>query len=185
MVRILLHLAHHELLIERAAVDANAHRLAVIARDFADRRKLLVATLTMAYIAGVDAVFIQHARAFRILRKQDMAVVMEVADDRDVAAGIVKALLDFGYGGRGFGDIDGDANKLRAGLRQFETLLCRARGIGRIGIRHGLDDDRRTATHLHLADLHAIGLMSLGDHAETILADILCPSPAAKQKAAP
>ena len=43
--------AMHELLIERAAVDADAHRLAVIAGDVADRRELLVAPLAGADVA--------------------------------------------------------------------------------------------------------------------------------------
>ena len=44
-VGVLLHLREDELLVERAAVDADAHGLAVVARDAADRRELLVAAL--------------------------------------------------------------------------------------------------------------------------------------------
>ena len=46
-VGVLLHFVHDELLIERAAIDADAHGLAVVARDFADGGKLLVAALAV------------------------------------------------------------------------------------------------------------------------------------------
>ena len=42
-IGVLLHLRDDQLLVQRAAVDADAHRLAVIDRDLADRRELLVA----------------------------------------------------------------------------------------------------------------------------------------------
>ena len=58
-VGVLLHLAHDQFLIERAAVDADAHRLAVIDGHFADGGKLLVAPGARAHVAGIDAVFIQ------------------------------------------------------------------------------------------------------------------------------
>ncbi len=47
LVGVFLHLAHHEFLIQRAAVHADAHGLVVIARDFADGGKLLVAALAV------------------------------------------------------------------------------------------------------------------------------------------
>ena len=47
LVGVLLHLAHHEFLIQRAAVDADAHGLAVVARHFADGGELFVAALSV------------------------------------------------------------------------------------------------------------------------------------------
>ena len=88
LVRVLLHLAHDQFLIERAAVDADAHRLAVVARDFADGGELLVAALAVADVAGIDAVLVEGARAIGIFGEQHVAVVVEVADDRRVAAGV-------------------------------------------------------------------------------------------------
>ena len=81
-VGVLLHLRDDELLVERAAVDADAHRLAVVARDAADRRELLVAPLAGADVAGIDAVLVERLRAVGIAREQQVAVVVEVADER-------------------------------------------------------------------------------------------------------
>ena len=50
-VGVLLHLRDDELLVERAAVHADAHGLAVIDRDPADRRELLVAPRAGADVA--------------------------------------------------------------------------------------------------------------------------------------
>ncbi len=54
-VGVFLHLAHDQFLIQRAAVDADAHGLVVVARDFADGGKLFVAALAGAHVAGIDA----------------------------------------------------------------------------------------------------------------------------------
>ncbi len=45
-----------------------------------------------------------------------MAVVVEVADDRGVAAGVEEALLDFGDGRGGFGNVHRDADEFGAGF---------------------------------------------------------------------
>ena len=67
----------------------------MVAGDFANRGELLVATLPGPDVSGIDAIFVERDRAVGILRQQDVAVVMEVADDGDVTAGIEKTLLDF------------------------------------------------------------------------------------------
>ncbi len=64
-VGILLHLAHDEFLIERAAIHADANRFAIVARDFADGGELFVAALAVAHIAGIDAVLVERARRSR------------------------------------------------------------------------------------------------------------------------
>ena len=102
LVGVFLHLAHDQLLIERAAIHADAHGLAVVARDFADGGELLVAPLAVADVAGIDAVFVERAGAIGIFREQDVAVVMKIADDGNVAAGIEQALLDFRNSRGGF-----------------------------------------------------------------------------------
>ena len=81
-VGVLLHLRDDQLLVERAAVDADADRLAVIAGDFADGRELLVAPLAGADVAGIDAVLVERVRAVGIAGQQQVAVVVEVADER-------------------------------------------------------------------------------------------------------
>ena len=170
-VGIFLHLAHDQLLIQRAAIHADAHRLVVIARHFADGCELLVAALAMAYVAGVDAVFVERGGAIGKFRQQHVAVVMEVADDGHVAARIEQALLDFRDSRCRFRNVHGDADKFRACLREFKALL-RGRGdVGCVGVGHGLNDDGRASAHLNLADLHAHGFVPLLCHVHSILAD--------------
>ena len=164
VVGIFLHFAHDEFLIQRAAVDADAHRLAVVARHLADRGKLFVAALAVADVAGIDAVFIERSRAIGIFREQDVAVVMEVADDGDVAAGVKQALLDFGDGRGGFGHVHRDADKFGAGLGKFEALLRGGGDVGRVGVGHGLHDDWRAAAYLDVADLYADRFVALLGH---------------------
>ena len=118
--------AHDQLLVERAAVDADAHRLAVVDRDLADGGELLVAPLAGADVAGIDAVLVERRGAVGIARQQQVAVVVEVADERRRAAGVEHALLDLGHGGRRFRHVDGDAHHLRAGLGQLDALPRRA-----------------------------------------------------------
>ena len=89
-----------QLLVERAAVDADAHRLGVVARDLADRRELLVAALAGADVAGIDAVLVERHRTVRISREQQVAVVVEIADERRGHTGVEHPLLDLRNGAR-------------------------------------------------------------------------------------
>ena len=157
--RVFLHLVDDELLVERAAVDADANRLVVIDRHLADGRELLVATLTGADVARVDAVLVERAGAVWITRQQQVAVVVEIADERRRAAGVEHALLDLGNGGRRLRKIDGDAHHLRPRLRELDALARGRLRIRRIGHRHRLDDDRGAAAHLHATDAHTNGLV--------------------------
>ena len=68
-------------------------------------------------------------------------------------------LLDLGHRGRGFGQVDGDAHHLGAGLGELDALLRGGRRIGRVGHRHRLHDDRRAAADLDAADADADGLV--------------------------
>ena len=70
-------------------------------------------------------------------------------------------LLDLGHRRRRFGQVDGDAHHLRAGLPQLDALLRGRRRIRRVGHRHRLHDDRRAAADGDVADLHADGAMPL------------------------
>ena len=114
-----------ELLVQRAAVDADAHRLVVVDGDLADRGELLVAPAAGADVARIDAVLVERRGAVREARQQQMAVVVEVADERRRAAGVEHALLDFRDRGRRLGQVDGDPHHLRAGFRQLDALLRR------------------------------------------------------------
>ena len=121
-VGVFLHLLHDEFLIERAAVDADADGLAVVDGHFADGGELLVAARACADVAGIDAIFIEGFRAFGIFREQDVAVVMKIADQRRVAAGVEDALFNFGDGCGGFGNVYSDANEFRAGFAPVRDI---------------------------------------------------------------
>ena len=115
-VGVLLHFKHDQLLIERAAIHPDADWLAVVARDFADGGELFIAALACANVAGVDTIFIERLGAVGIFCEQDVAVVMEIADDWYGAACGQETILNFGNGGCGFRNIDGPANDFRAGF---------------------------------------------------------------------
>ena len=151
-VGVLLHLRHDQLLIERAAIDADADGPAVIDGHLADGRELLVAPSPGADVAGIDAVLVERRRARRVAREQQVAVVMEVADERRRAAGVEHALLDFGHGRGRLGHVDGDAHHLGAGLPQLDALPRGRRRIRRVGHRHRLHDDRGAAADGDVAD---------------------------------
>ncbi len=160
-VGVLLHLRDDELLVERAAVDADPHRLAAFDRHLADGRELLVAAPAGADVAGIDAVLVERLGARREPGQQQVTVVVEIADQRRRATGVEHALLDLGHSRRRLGDVDGDPHHLRAGFRELDALCRRRARVRRIGHRHRLDDDRRAAADLDAADFHADGLVEL------------------------
>ena len=158
-VGVLLHPHHDQLLIERAAVDADAHRLAVVDRDFADRRELLVAPFPGADVARIDAVLVERGRALGIPGQEQVAVVVEVADERRLASGVEHPPLDLGHRGGGLGEIDRDPHHVGSGFGKLDALLSRGSRVGGIGHRHRLHDDRRAAANLDATDFHAHALV--------------------------
>ena len=152
MLRILVHHAREQLLVEAAPVDADAHRLVVAQRALDQRGELLVALRALADVAGIDAVLGQRARAVGILRQQLVAVVVKVADQRHAAARRVQAPADFRHLRGGLRRVDGDAHQLRAGARERFDL---ARGGGRVlgvGVGHRLHHHRRAAANAYATD---------------------------------
>ena len=147
-VGVLLHLAHDQLLIERAAIDADAHRLAVVHGDFADRGELLVAPRSRAHVAGIDAVLVEGPRAIGIFGQQDVAVVVKIADDRRRASQIAQPRHNFRDRRRRFRHVHRDAHQLRAGVGQLLALRHGSGNVRRIRVGHRLDDYRRAAAHL-------------------------------------
>ena len=103
--------------------------------------------------------YLSSASAAREARQQQVAVVVEVADERRRAAGVEHALLDLRHGGGRFGRVDGDPDHLRARLGQLDALARRGLRVGRVGHRHALHDDRRAAADLDGADLDGDGLV--------------------------
>ena len=114
--------------------------------------EVVVVLLADVDVAGIDAVFGEGAGAVGILLEEDVAVVVEVADDGDADAEFVERVDDFGDGlGGGFG-VDGDAHQLGAGLGQRHHLIDGGGGVGGVGIGHGLDHDGVVAAHPDVAD---------------------------------
>jgi hypothetical protein len=94
--RVLVHHAREQRLVERAPVHADAHRLAVLDGHFDHGAEIVVVLLADVDVAGIDAVLGQRARALGILLQQDVAVVMEVADDGHAHAELVEVSTIFG-----------------------------------------------------------------------------------------
>ena len=138
---VVVHHLREEILIERAPVHADAHRLVVLDGDLDDGAKVLIAPLA-ADVAGVDAILGERAGAVRILREQQMPVVVKVADDRDVHALVCEARDDLRDGRRRLVVVHRDAHELRAGCGERGDLGRGAGGVGGVGVRHRLHDDR-------------------------------------------
>ena len=97
--------------------------------------------------------YLARARAVAgILLEQQVAVVVEVADDGDADAALVEAFDDVGNGGGGVFVVDGDADDLGAGEGEGRNLLDGAGDVGRVGVGHGLDDDRDLPADADVAD---------------------------------
>ena len=137
--RVLVHEPGQQVLVEAAPVDADAHRAVVFQRDLDHGLELPVALLAEADIARIDAVLGQRLGTGGMVGEQAVAVIVEVADQRHVAAGRIQPLADRRHRrGRG-GRVDGDAHDLGAGVGQRPHLVRRGAGVRRIGIGHRLD----------------------------------------------
>ena len=83
---VLVHQRGEQRAVERAPVDADAHRLAVRDRHLDHAAEVVVVLRAGADVAGVDAVLVQRPRALGVLGQQQVAVVVEVAHDRHAHA---------------------------------------------------------------------------------------------------
>ena len=127
--------------------------LPILDRGFNHGAEVVVVLLADVDVAGIDPVLGQAPRACRILLQQQMAVVVEVADDGHVNAVHVQRVDNFGNcRRRGFG-VDGDTHQLGASLRQRHDLIHRSGHIRRIGVGHGLHDNGIVAAHLHATNI--------------------------------
>ena len=88
-----------------------------------------------------------------MIGKQLVADVMEIADQRHVHAEPQQPFADLRHGGGALIAIDGDAHELRARFIECGNLGDGRIDIGRVGIGHGLHDDRRPAADDHAADI--------------------------------
>ena len=111
-------------------------------RDLDHGAEVVVVLAADADIAGIDAVLGEGARARGILLEQEMAVVVEVADDGDRDAAAVEQIENAGNGFGGGVVVDRDPHQFGAGARQRFDLLRGGERVGGIGVGHGLHDDR-------------------------------------------
>ena len=148
---VFVHHAREQSLIERAPIHADAHRPVILDGRFDHDAEIIVVLLADIYIARIDAVLGQGARHFRVFLQQNVAVVMEVADDGNAAAELVQGLDDARHRARGLLRVDRDAHQLRASLRQRHHLVDRRGSIGGVGVGHGLDHDGIVPADQHRA----------------------------------
>ena len=151
-LRVLVHQARQQVLIETAPVDADAHRLLVAACDLDHLGELRVALAAATDVAGIDPVLVQRLGARRMLLEQLVPVEVKVTDQRHAHAGPLQALADDRHLRRGLGRVDRDAHQLGAGARQRLHLFGGGLGVGGVGIGHRLHHDRCAAADLNTTD---------------------------------
>ena len=98
-----------------------------------------------------------------MIGQQLVADVVEVADQRHADATRQKLVADVRHRRRALVAIDRDANKLRAGAPELADLFDGRVDIGRVGVGHRLDDDRRAAADGHAANIDPNCLLALGN----------------------
>ena len=140
--RILVHKPGQKSLVERAPVDTDANRFVMFQGRFDDGGELAVLLFLKTHIARVDPVLGERLGAGRMVGKELVADIVEVADQRHVDPEFRQSVADMGYGSGGLVPVDGHAYQFRPGPRQGGNL-CNCRfDVGCVGIGHRLDDDR-------------------------------------------
>ena len=132
--------------LERPGVDADADgHAAGLGRcgDGAD-------TLGAADVAGIDA---QAVDAGLERLEREAPIEMDVRDERH-ALGLA---ADLGEGGGGLGIRNGEAHDVAARGHRLADAIHRGRNVARVGVRHRLDGDGRSAADGHAAELDAAG----------------------------
>ncbi len=150
-LRVFIHHPGEQLLIETAPVDADAHRLAIAARHIDHLRKIIATFGATPDVARIDAVLRQRLCARRKLRQQLVAVVVKIADQRNIESHFVQLLANRRDFGRSLGRVDRDADNFRSGLRELFDLNRGRDRVGGIGIGHRLHHHRRIAADANLA----------------------------------
>ena len=156
-----IHQPRQQLLIQRAPVDADAHRLVVLDGNFDHGAEVVVILLADGTIAGIDAVLGQRPRALGILLQQDVPVVMEVADDGHGDAQLLQPVDDVRHSFGGVIVVDGDAHQFGAGTGQRHRLADGAVNVGSVGVGHRLHHNWCTSADAHAANRGLISLLTL------------------------
>ena len=154
---ILIHQVGEQFLIEAAPIDADADRLAPLQRHLNDGRKLRIALVLEADVAGIDPILVERLRAGRIFRQQLVADIVEISHDRHLDAHAVQLFADVRHGLRGLVPVNRNAHQLGTRARQCRDLPHSAVDIGRIGIGHRLDNDRVLSANEHAPDVNRRG----------------------------
>ena len=105
-----VHQLSQQFLVQAAPVHSNAHRFVVAHGRFDHLAKLLVVLVTLAHVAGVDAVFGEGLGAVGVIGQQAVTVVMEVANQRDVNAHAVELFAHMRHGLRCLRRVDRQAH---------------------------------------------------------------------------
>ena len=151
-----------QLLVERAPVRPDPHRLAVANGDFDDLAELQVTLRPEPDVARIYAVFVERLGAGRVVGEQLMADVMKVADQGNVHAHGQEAFADFRRRDGGLVPVDGQPHQLGAGAGEGRDLTRRRLDVRGVGVGHRLDDDRGAAAdhdgRRSLADFDRDGL---------------------------
>ena len=136
---VVVHQLCEQALVERAPVHPDAHRLLVLDGDLDDGPEVVVA-MPRSDVPRIDAILREQGGGLRELLQQQVTVVMEIADDRHAHAQIGETLDDLGHGSCRLVVVDRDANDLRACPGECGDLRRGGDRIGRVRVRHGLDD---------------------------------------------
>src|SRR5437899_5792680 len=134
-------------------------------------------------VCSSDLVLVERLGARWIVGEQHVAVVVEVANQRNVTAGIAQPFLDLGHSRGGLGYVDRNTDQLGTRLGEFDALPGGRGDVGSIRVRHRLHDHGSPASHLDVPGLHSYRFMTLHDrHSSIILRSLVSPhSPARTQ----
>ena len=124
-------------------------------------RKLSSSLRPMETLPGLMRYLASALRAVGILLQQQVAVVVEVADDGRLPALGADAFDDVRHGLGGLIVVDGDADQLGAGAGERGDLLDGGFDVGGVGVGHRLDDDGGVGPDADAADVDGDGMASL------------------------
>ena len=150
--------------------NPDPHRPAVLHGRLDHGREALVALLPEPDVAGVDPILGEGPGALGKAGEEAVAVVVEVADERNAAPRPVEGPPDLGSRGGRVRIVDGDADELRARASERPHLGDGGRDVGRVRVRHRLDHDRGAGPDHDAAHAHS-------HRASPRLALVLHPAP--------
>ena len=158
---VLVHHPSQQSLVQGSPVDADAHRLVVLDGNTNHGAEIVVMLLADVDIAGIDAVLGEKPGAVGKLGQQQMAVVVEVADDGNGNALRFESPEDIGQGGGGGVRVDRDTDEFRSRASERRNLTDGRGGVRRVRVGHGLNDDRMRSADQYASDSGGYGLSAV------------------------